>query len=138
MGCWEHASLTGLRRSFGRVLSAARAKPAAQTFPAVAAEVRSQLSEVQKPGMPRLRRTRTRRQLSRGATSWWDGAHEPVIARIAQFKLGFGSFDNIVLVSHGLFITTWLDHEIRLADPFCFLDQRGMPDAWELDLDEVI
>ena len=59
-----------------------------------------------------------------------------MIARIAQLKSGFASCGSIVLVSHGLFITTWLDLEIGLDDPFSFWTNMGMPDAWELDLDE--
>ena len=39
-------------------------------------------------------------------------------------------------MSHGLFITTWLDHEMGLTDPFVFWSELRMPDAWELDLDE--
>jgi len=60
---------------------------------------------------------------------------EAVIARIAQLKSGLGSSDSIVLVSHGLFITTWTAHEICLDDPFSFWTSLRMPDAWELDLD---
>ena len=37
---------------------------------------------------------------------------------------------------HGLFITTWLDSEMGLTDPFVFWSELRMPDAWELDVDE--
>jgi broad specificity phosphatase PhoE len=110
---------------------------AALTFGSVAAEVRSQLSEVKKPWYASAdeHANAVVEYLRNDVVAGWEH-REAVIARIAQLKLDFGSFDSIVLVSHGLFITTWLDHEIGLDDPFSFWTNLRMPDAWELDPDK--
>ena len=110
---------------------------AALTFPSVAAEVRSQLSEVRKPwyASSDTHADAVVNYLRGRVVAGWEH-REAVIARIAQLKSGFASSGSIVLVSHGLFITTWLDLEIGLDDPFSFWTNMGMPDAWELDLDE--
>jgi probable phosphoglycerate mutase len=110
---------------------------AAQTFPTVVAEVRSQLSEVHKPwyDSSEAHANDVVNYLRGDVVAGWE-PRAAVIARIAQLQSGFRSFDRIVLVSHGLFITTWLDNEMRLADPFVFWSNLQMPDAWELDLDE--
>jgi broad specificity phosphatase PhoE len=110
---------------------------AALAFPSVAAEVRSQLSEVTKPWYVSSDQHATAvvKYLRGDAVAGWE-RRAAVIDRIAQLKSGLGSFGSVVLVSHGLFITTWLDHERGLDDPFSFWTSLRMPDAWELDLDE--
>jgi broad specificity phosphatase PhoE len=110
---------------------------AALTFPSVAAEVRSQLSEVKKPWYASSdeHANAVAEYLRGDEVAGWEH-RQAVTARIAQLRSGFGSFDSIVLVSHGLFITTWLDHEIGLDDPLSFWSNLRVPDAWELDLDE--
>jgi broad specificity phosphatase PhoE len=110
---------------------------AALSFPSVAAEVRSQLSEVNKPWYASSdeHADSVAKYLRGEVVAGWE-PREAVIDRIAQLKVGFGSFDSIVLVSHGLLITTWLDHEIGVDDPFSFWSNLRMPDAWELNFDE--
>jgi broad specificity phosphatase PhoE len=110
---------------------------AALTFPFVAAEVWSLLSEVKKPWSASSdEHARAVVKYLRGeVVAGWEH-RAAVIARIAQLKLAFESFDSLVLVSHGLFITTWLDHEVGINDPYLFWSNLRMPDAWELDLDE--
>jgi broad specificity phosphatase PhoE len=61
---------------------------------------------------------------------------EDVIARIAQLKAELGSSECVVLVTHGVLLTTWLDHEVGLGDPFSFWTDLTMPDAWQFDLKE--
>ena len=57
---------------------------------------------------------------------------EAVKTRIGQLKLGFGTSESIVLVSHGLLLTTWLDHEMGLNDPLSFWSNLRTPDVWNL------
>jgi hypothetical protein len=61
----------------------------------------------------------------------WE-CRELVITRIAQLRLSSASLENLVLVTHGLLLTIWLDHEVELDDPFSFWSNLRMPDAWEL------
>ena len=44
--------------------------------------------------------------------------------------------ERLVVVSHGVLLTTWLDHVGVLNDPFAFWSDLRTPDAWELDLEE--
>jgi hypothetical protein len=71
---------------------------AALAFPSVAAEVRSQLSEVKKQWYASGdKHAKAVVKYSRGdVVAGWEH-REAVIARIAQLKLGLGSFDSIVL-----------------------------------------
>ncbi len=110
---------------------------AALTFPAVVAEVRSQLSEVHKPWFASSdAHAKAAVDYLRGdVVAGWERRAD-VIARIAELRSGFRFFDRIALVCHGLFITTWLDSEMGLTDPFVFWSELRMPDAWELDVDE--
>ena len=107
------------------------------TFPAVVAEVRSQLSEVHKPWFASSDAdAKAAVDYLRGdVVAGWERRAD-VIARIAELRSGFRFFDRIALVCHGLFITTWLDSEMGLTDPFVFWSELRMPDAWELDVDE--
>jgi broad specificity phosphatase PhoE len=110
---------------------------AALTFPSVTAEVRSRLGEVKKPWYASAdeHANAVVRFLRGDAVAGWEHRNA-VIARITQLKSGFGSSDAVVLVSHGLIITTWLDHEVGFDDPLSFWTNLRMPDAWELDLDD--
>jgi broad specificity phosphatase PhoE len=110
---------------------------AALTFPFVTAERRDQLCEVKKPwyASADAHADAVSDYLTGKVVKGWEH-RQAVIARIAQLQLDFGSVDSIVVVSHGLFITTWLDHEIGLNDPYSFWSTLQMPDALELDLDE--
>ncbi len=60
---------------------------------------------------------------------------EDVISRITQLKSDFGSSESLVLVSHGVLLTTWLDHERGLNDPLSFWSNLTMPDAWLADFE---
>jgi hypothetical protein len=55
---------------------------------------------------------------------------------MGQLQRDAGSFERLVVVSHGLLLTTWLEHEIGLDDPFSFWSNLRMPDAWELSPEE--
>jgi broad specificity phosphatase PhoE len=110
---------------------------AALAFPLVTAEVRGQLSEVKKPWYPSAddHANAVAKYLRGEVIEGWEH-RQAVMTRIAQLKLGFGSLEKVVLVSHGVFLTTWLDDEVGLDDPFSFWSNLRMPDAWELSLDE--
>jgi broad specificity phosphatase PhoE len=110
---------------------------AALTFPFVTARRRDHLCEVKKPWYTSsdAHADAVSDYLTGKVVEGWEHRHA-VIARIAQLKLDFGSVESIVAVSHGLFITTWLDHEIGLNDPYSFWSTLQMPDALELNLDE--
>ena len=110
---------------------------AALAFPLAASRVRDQLSEVKKPWYASAdEHANAVAKYFRGEmVKGWEH-REAVNTRIVQLKLGFGTSESIVLVSHGLFLTTWLDHEIGLDDPFSFWSNLRMPDVWNLDLEE--
>jgi broad specificity phosphatase PhoE len=110
---------------------------AALAFPLVASRVRDQLSEVKKPWYASAdeHANAVDRYLRGEMVEGWE-RREAVNTRIVQLKLGFGTSESIVLVSHGLFLTTWIDHEIGLNDPFSFWSNLRMPDVWNLDLEE--
>jgi broad specificity phosphatase PhoE len=110
---------------------------AALLFPLVAARVSRQLSEVTKPWYASADDlTKAVATYLRGdAVEGWEH-RQAVIARITELKLSFRSLERLVLVSHGLFLTTWLDHELTMNDPLSFWSGLRMPDAWELNLEE--
>ena len=59
---------------------------------------------------------------------------DDVIARLASLTADLTPKESVVVVTHGIVLTTWLQHEIGLEDPFVFWTNLRMPDAWELDL----
>jgi broad specificity phosphatase PhoE len=106
-------------------------------FPLVVANGRDQLSEVVKPWYASADEATnaTTKYLQGEVVEGWE-RREDVIRRIAQLKSDFGAWESLVLVTHGVFLTTWLDQEIGLEEPFSFWSDLRMPDAWELDFDE--
>ena len=107
---------------------------AALAFPLVVAGVRDQLSEVKKPWYASANEhtNAVAKYLKGEVVEGWD-RREDVISRIGQLKSHFGSSESLVLVSHGLLLTTWLDHQIGLNDPLSFWSNLRMPDAWVAD-----
>lgn len=107
-------------------------------FPLVVATVRVQLCEVKKPWYASANEVTnaTDNYLNGEVVQGWE-PREDVISRITQLKSDFGASESLVLVSHGVFLTTWLDQEIGLDDPFSFWSDLRMPDAWEFDFDET-
>ena len=106
-------------------------------FPLVTAAVRTQLSEVSKPwsASADAHANAVAHYLRGDVVAEWEH-REAVIARMSQVKLECASMDSIILVSHGLLITTWLDHEVGLSEPFTFWSDLRMPDAWEVNFEE--
>ena len=99
--------------------------------------VRDQLSEERKPwyaSVDELGKA-VAKYLRGEVVAGWE-PREDVINRIAQLKLDFGSLESLVLVRHGLLLTTWLQHETGLDDPFWFWSNLRMADALEFDLKE--
>jgi broad specificity phosphatase PhoE len=110
---------------------------AALAFPLVATRVRDQLSEVKKPWYASAdeHANAVAKYLRGEIVEGWE-RREAVNTRIGQLKSAFDNSESLVLVSHGIFLTTWLDHEMGLNDPFSFWSNLRMPDVWKLDLDE--
>lgn len=125
----------------GRIVWTSRVRRARETaelaFPLVEVHVRMELGEVRKPWYASSDEVSkaTANYLNRRAVEGWE-PHEEVLSRIAQLKSDFGTSESLVLVSHGVFLTTWLDEEIGLDDPFSFWIDLRMPDAWEFDVGE--
>ena len=109
---------------------------AALAFPLVVAGVRDRLSEVKKPWYVSAddHTNAAARYLEGGVVEGWEH-REDVIRRIARLKSDFGSSQSLILVSHGLLLTTWLDHEIGLDDPLSFWSDLTLPDAWVADFE---
>ena len=110
---------------------------AEHAFPSAAARVREQLGEVTKPWYP------TTDELTQAVASYLRGdvvegweRREDVVARLAQLEADIGPEERLAVVSHGVVLTVWLDHQGVLEDPFAFWSELRTPDAWELDLDE--
>jgi broad specificity phosphatase PhoE len=103
----------------------------------VAVDVRDQLGEVEKPWYASADEAThaTSDYLKGEVVEGWE-RREDVISRVARLKSDFGATESLVLVSHGVLLTLWLDQEIGLHDPFSFWSDLRMPDAWELDIDE--
>jgi broad specificity phosphatase PhoE len=99
--------------------------------------VRDQLREVKKPWYATAEEVTnaTNNYLKGEVVRGWE-SREDVSNRIAQPKSDIGASESLVLVSHGVFLTTWLDQEIGLDDPFLFWSDLRMPDAWEFDFHE--
>jgi broad specificity phosphatase PhoE len=99
--------------------------------------IRDELSEVKRPRYASAdeHANAAVRYLRGEAVEGWE-PREDVITRVAHLKLDFGSSESLVLVSHGLLLTTWLDDKIGLDDPFSFWSKLRMPDAWEFSLEE--
>jgi broad specificity phosphatase PhoE len=110
---------------------------AALAFPSVPAEVWTQLGEVKKPWSASVdaHAVAVATSLRGEEVDGWE-PRPSVLARIAALQSGFRSLDSVVAVSHGLFLTIWIDEELGLSDPFAFWSSLGMPDAWELNLEE--
>jgi broad specificity phosphatase PhoE len=110
---------------------------AEHAFPTVAARVRQELREVMKPWYA------TADELAPAVAGYLRGEsvegwehRDDAIARLSPLRADIGPAERFVVVSHGLLLTTWLDDEHGLEDPFLFWSNLGMPDAWEFDLEE--
>ena len=104
---------------------------AALALPLVVADVRDELSEVKKPWYASAdEHTNAVSEYLKGeVVEGWE-RREDLFSRIAQLK---SDTESLVLVSHGLLLTTWLDHELGLNDPLSFWSNLRMPDAWVAD-----
>ena len=109
---------------------------AALALPLTVAGVRDQLSEVKKPWYASTEEHTSAvvKYLKGDVVEGWE-RREDVISRIAQLKSDLGSSESLVLVSHGLLLTAWLDHDIGLNDPLSFWINLTMPDAWVADFE---
>jgi broad specificity phosphatase PhoE len=110
---------------------------AALSLPLAVADIRDQLSEVKKPWYASAyeHTNAVAKYLMGEMVEGWE-RREDVIGRIAQLKSDFGSSKSLVFVSHGLLLTTWIDHEIGLSDPLSFWSDLRMPDAWVADFED--
>lgn len=110
---------------------------AALAFPSAATHVREQLREVGKPwyAKPDELTGAVATYLRGEPVEGWE-RRDDVIARLASVGVDFAPWQRVVVVSHGVLLTTWLHHEIGLDDPFAFWSNLRMPDTWELDLAE--
>jgi broad specificity phosphatase PhoE len=110
---------------------------AALAFPSIAAHVREQLSEVKRPWYATTEAfgDAVANYLSGEVAEGWE-RREDIIDRLAWLKADSTPSERMVVVSHGVLLTTWLNHEIGLEDPFRFWSNLRMPDAWELGPEE--
>jgi broad specificity phosphatase PhoE len=112
---------------------------AALALPSVATRVREQLAEVRKPWYI------TAEEHAKSVASYLEGEtvhgwerRDDVVARLAVLETDFSSIEgDLIIVSHGVLLTTWLDHQIALDDPYRFWSNLRMPDAWVADLEDT-
>ena len=58
-------------------------------------------------------------------------------ARLAVLETDLSSLKtDLIIVSHGVLLTTWLDRRIGLEDPYWFSSNLRMPDAWVADFED--
>lgn len=110
---------------------------AALAFPSTVARVREQLREVDRPRYadPDDLANALKAYLEGKATDGWE-RREEALARLALLEADAAGLRCLVVVSHGLLITTWLQHHLDLDDPFSFWSGLRTPDAWEFDPEE--
>jgi broad specificity phosphatase PhoE len=110
---------------------------AAVAFPSVVARVRPTLREVARAwyAEPDVFAAAAAHYLNGDVVAGWE-PREDVLARLGPLLADLTPAVRLVVVSHGLLMTTWLDHQIGLEDPYSFWSQLRMPDAWELDLED--
>ena len=70
------------------------------------------------------------------AVHGWE-PRDDVGARLAVLETDFSSLEtDLIIVSHGLLLTIWLDRRIGLEDPYWFWSNLQMPDAWVADFED--
>lgn len=125
-------------RSFPTVVLTSPERRASETaalvFPSVVAATRDELSEVKRPWYAEAdeHANALAGYLRGDAVEGWEPQGD-VIARISRLTPDFRSSEHPVLVSHGVLLTIWLRHQVRLDDPVSFWSNLRMPDAWEFD-----
>jgi broad specificity phosphatase PhoE len=109
---------------------------AALAFPSLVADARDELREIERPWYSSADEYAEAADsyLRREAVEGWE-RREDVTDRIERLNRSLSSSERHVLVSHGLFITAWLDHEIGLDGPLSFWSDLQMPDAWEINFE---
>ena len=106
---------------------------AALAFPAVAVHVLERLREVERPwyAEPDELNLAAARYLRGEVVEGWE-RRQDVIARLSSLMPGGTPGERVVIVSHGILMTTWIHHEIGLEYPYRFWSDLRLPDAWEL------
>jgi broad specificity phosphatase PhoE len=140
----KHASMLGRHLSSRFAITLVWTSPerracetAALAFPSVVPDVRHQLSEVKKPwyASSEEHMDAIANYLEGVVVEGWE-RREDVIDRVRQLTVEFRTSESLVLVTHGVLLTTWLDHEVGLGNPFSFWTNLQLPDAWHFDPDE--
>jgi broad specificity phosphatase PhoE len=110
---------------------------AASAFPSGPTRVRDELGEVEKPWYATTDdlRQAVARYLGGDAVEGWEH-REDVLARLDALRADISPGQRLVVVSHGVLLTTWLAQHGVLDDPFAFWSELRTPDAWELNLEE--
>lgn len=114
------------------------AETAALAFPSAAIQVREQLTEVKKPRYVTAdeQADAVAGYLKGEPVRGWERRDE-VVSRLAVLETDFTSLEgDLIVVSHGVLLTTWLDHHRGLADPHGFWSNLRMPDVWVVDCEE--
>jgi broad specificity phosphatase PhoE len=111
---------------------------AALALPSATIHVREQLSEVKHPWyITADEQTKAVASYLKGeAVHGWE-PRDDVGARLAVLETDFSSLEtDLIIVSHGLLLTIWLDRRIGLEDPYWFWSNLQMPDAWVADFED--
>lgn len=110
---------------------------AALAFPSTPAATRDHLGEVHKPWYPSAadHAQAVADYLQGAALPGWE-RRDTAISRVEQLLAEVGPSEDLVLVSHGVLLTAWLDRARGLDDPFSFWSGLRTPDAWVLDLED--
>lgn len=112
---------------------------AAQALPSTSVRVRPELGEVTKPWYPTSGEVADAvASYLRGDVEGWEPRTDVIarLLRLTPVEADLRASERAVVVSHGVLITTWLDHAFGLEDPYSFWSNLRTPDAWELDLGE--
>lgn len=108
---------------------------AALAVPGVTAAVWNELVEVGRPWYPTgdKHEAATSEYLTGRDLAGWE-PHAEVLHRLQTIERALPLTGCVVVVSHGVLLTTWLARAIGLEEPARFWRDMLLPDAWAVDL----
>ena len=108
---------------------------AALTVSGVTAAVWNELAEVGRPWNPNADKHNVAacEYLTGRDVDGWE-PHARVLHRLQTIERALPTTGCVVVVSHGVLLTTWLAHAVGLEEPARFWRDMMLPDAWAEDL----
>ncbi|HET9060090.1 MAG TPA: histidine phosphatase family protein [Acidimicrobiales bacterium] len=107
---------------------------AALAVPGLTPTVRDELSEVERPPYPdaETHRAAASEYLSGRDIQGWE-PHASVHQRLQTLERRLPATGHLIVVSHGVLLTKWIQHVVGLEEPARFWSDMTLPDVWALD-----